>query len=127
MITVVMNDASEHGVLTQGTRLFDENSTEIKGVTLVELRAEVGEMWKIRLEATVKVVRASDPDAPKPRAVDCETSSFDDILGDIRAVLRQHGVMLSPSGYDALQLWKLRDGEDPIYALGIDDRREPKQ
>lgn len=65
MITVVMNDASDLGALTRGTRLFDENGTEIKGVTLVELRAEVDSMWRIRLEATVKVVRVSDPDAPK--------------------------------------------------------------
>ena len=156
MITVVMNDAGEYGVLTMGTRLFDENGTEIKGVTLVELRAEVGEMWKIHLEATVKVVRASDPDAPKPqperfviqyaergedgRAVMHRRAladwpkwaclmtpdgplSFDEIVDDIRATCRRHGVQIAVSGYDSLNVYRLKEGEDPLYTPSIDDYR----
>ena len=36
-------------------------------------------------------------------------------------LLRRHGLMLAPSMYDALEVWPLRDSEDPL-PRGIDDK-----
>lgn len=40
----------------------------------------------------------------------------------LRAVCREHGVVLSTSDYDHFYVWPAADGEDPIY--GGDDRIE---
>lgn len=33
----------------------------------------------------------------------------------------KHGVQLSTSGYDGIQVWALRPGEQPIHCAGIED------
>lgn len=40
----------------------------------------------------------------------------------LRALCREHGVVLSTSGYDHFYVWPLKEGEDPIY--GGDDQFE---
>lgn len=40
----------------------------------------------------------------------------------LRRLCREHDVQLAVSGYDALQVWDLRPGEDPICAPDIEDR-----
>ena len=44
-------------------------------------------------------------------------------LGELRDLCRRHGVCLSVSGYDSMQVWNLDDDRaDPIHANGIDDK-----
>lgn len=35
----------------------------------------------------------------------------------LRAVCREHGFVLSTSGYDHFQVWPAADGEDPLYVV----------
>ena len=44
-------------------------------------------------------------------------------LDEVRAVCRKHGMKLSVSHYDGLQVWTLKDGEDELYANGIEVRK----
>lgn len=40
----------------------------------------------------------------------------------LERLCRQHNVQLAVNGYDWLEVWDLRPGEDPLYAAGIRDR-----
>ena len=42
-------------------------------------------------------------------------------IKDIEAVCKLHGVQLSVSDYDALQIWPLESGDSCLYAPVIDD------
>ena len=45
-----------------------------------------------------------------------------DFVGELEALCRKHSIQLAVSGYDFLQLWPLREGEDPVHAPCIEDR-----
>lgn len=42
-------------------------------------------------------------------------------LGELRALCRKHGVQLSVSDYDGLQLWPLIEGEEELHSNGVED------
>lgn len=42
-------------------------------------------------------------------------------IADIESLCKKHGLMLSASGYDGLQVWKLDDGERPLHFDGVED------
>lgn len=46
-----------------------------------------------------------------------------EFLDEVRAVCRKHGMQICTSGYDGLQVWTLKDGEDELYADGIEVRK----
>jgi hypothetical protein len=52
------------------------------------------------------------------------TAKFDKFEEALRTLCREHGVMLASSGYEHLQVFDLRDGEDPLYG-GIEDETKP--
>ena len=45
-----------------------------------------------------------------------------DFLLALKRLCRQHNVQLSVSGYDGMEVWDLRPGEEPIHAAGIEDK-----
>lgn len=49
------------------------------------------------------------------------SQQFDAFVADLRALCLKHGVTLSSSGYDGLQVWPLRFGDDPIHQGVIED------
>jgi hypothetical protein len=51
-----------------------------------------------------------------------KTAAF---LAALRALCIEHSVQLSVSDYDGMQVWDLTEGEDPIWANGIEDRTVP--
>lgn len=42
----------------------------------------------------------------------------------LQRLCREHNVQLAVSGYDALEVWDLRQGEDPVYSNSIEDRTQ---
>jgi hypothetical protein len=44
-----------------------------------------------------------------------------DFVGELEALCRKHGIQIAVSGYDSIQLWAIKDGEDPVYATCIED------
>ena len=50
------------------------------------------------------------------------TKKFDEFVVELESLCKKHDVVLSVSGYDALQVWDLHDDdEDVISSCGIDD------
>lgn len=43
-------------------------------------------------------------------------------LAALRALCAAHGVTLSTSGYDGLQVWDRGPDADPLHCAGIEDR-----
>ena len=49
---------------------------------------------------------------------------FDAFVKALEALCRMHRVQLSPSMYDALQVWDLKGDESPLNFPDIEDRTE---
>jgi hypothetical protein len=45
---------------------------------------------------------------------------FDAFVIALRALCHEHGVQLSSSGYDLLEVWDLTPSSDPLYAPLVD-------
>jgi RIO-like serine/threonine protein kinase len=43
-----------------------------------------------------------------------------EFLDEVRAVCRKHGMQLTVSGYDGLLVWTLQEGDEELYANGIE-------
>lgn len=42
-------------------------------------------------------------------------------ITEIEDVCRKHGFQISTEMYDGLQVWRLEEGEEPLYCNGIED------
>jgi hypothetical protein len=49
---------------------------------------------------------------------------FDVFIKELRQLCRKHGVQLSVSDYDSLQVWPLKDGDEEIHSAGIENKIE---
>lgn len=47
-----------------------------------------------------------------------------EFINALRALCREHRVMLSTSMYDCFQVWPLKPGGDELYGDGVEDRIE---
>lgn len=52
-------------------------------------------------------------------------SKFDGFVFSLRLLCQSHGVTLSTSGYDGLQVWDLDEQTGPLHFNGIEDRTTP--
>lgn len=52
-------------------------------------------------------------------------SKFDGFVFALRLLCKAHGVTLSTSGYDGLQVWNLDEQSGPLHCNGIEDRTKP--
>ena len=50
-----------------------------------------------------------------------DSLKYTQFLDALRALCAEHQVILAVSGYDALQVWDAREGEDAIECNGIED------
>jgi hypothetical protein len=48
-------------------------------------------------------------------------------IEELKRVCLKHGLQLTVSDYDALQVWELDQGEEPIRGNGIQDRTQEGQ
>lgn len=53
------------------------------------------------------------------------TPKCEAFLDALRAICIAHGVTISPSGYDALQVWDADATTGPVHFNGIEDRTMP--
>lgn len=51
-------------------------------------------------------------------------TKYEKFVTALRALCVQHEVQLAPSGYDSIDVWDLKAGEDPIYMDCITDNTE---
>jgi hypothetical protein len=63
---------------------------------------------------------------PMTEHVDNEssTSRFESFVAELRSLCRKHGVVISASGYEGLEVWNANgqiEHEDPIYCGGIEN------
>ena len=49
------------------------------------------------------------------------TDKVKSFLADIRSVCIKHNLQISTSGYDGVQIWRLKAGDEFIHCAGIDD------
>lgn len=68
------------------------------------------------LSAAEDALKAGQP----PTTTD-STSRFDAFRAALDALCTRHGVQLTVSGYDGLQVWPLRKGEAPVHANGFEN------
>lgn len=52
------------------------------------------------------------------------TTKYDNFVLALRELCVAHKVQLSTSGYDAIQVWNLNEGDDPLYGGDPDNRFE---
>ena len=54
------------------------------------------------------------------------TKKFDEFIVELESLCKKHDVVLSVSGYDALQVWDINDHDkcEVIISCGIDDMTE---
>lgn len=50
------------------------------------------------------------------------STKFKSFVEALNLLCKEHSVQLCTSGYDGLQVWDLKEGEDPIYSNGIEDK-----
>ena len=50
---------------------------------------------------------------------------FDMFVAELKDLCRKHRLQISTSGYDGLEIWPLKDEEEPIHANGIEDMTSP--
>jgi hypothetical protein len=63
-----------------------------------------------------------NPNDPSPyREPGAVSKKCDDFIVALNKLCREHGVQLSTELYDGLQVWDLRDGEEPVLCDGIED------
>ncbi len=63
---------------------------------------------------------------PKDLAVTPLRRKTRQFLNEIEAVCRKHGMQLTSSGYDGLQVWDLKRGEHPLFFNSVADRTAAK-
>ena len=52
------------------------------------------------------------------------TPKFDAFVSELKDLCRKHGVQIAVSGYDALQVWPLDNGESELYVNDLEDHTE---
>jgi hypothetical protein len=54
------------------------------------------------------------------------TKKFDEFVVELESLCKKHGVVLSVSGYDSLQVWDLKDYHkgEVVSSCGIEDMTE---
>lgn len=68
-------------------------------------------------------VRLSRPLHPE-RMIAMASSKFSQFVTELQALCIKHGVTLSTSGYDSIQVWPLDPRDGPIYGGNIEDRTQ---
>lgn len=53
------------------------------------------------------------------------TAKFDSFVSALRDLCREHGVALSTTMYDGIQVWDLKPGAEPLHVNGIEDETLP--
>jgi len=54
-----------------------------------------------------------------------EGQKFDTFMSELARLCVAHGVKISPSRYDGLQVWDATDGDEPVHFNGIEDCTKP--
>lgn len=54
------------------------------------------------------------------------SAKFEKFKEALEALCHEHGCQIAPSGYDTIDVWDLREGEEPLYG-GIVDETKPDQ
>lgn len=50
----------------------------------------------------------------------------EEIIKFIEDFCIENKIQISVSGYDAIEIWDLKEGEEPVHCNGFDDRRKVK-
>lgn len=50
------------------------------------------------------------------------TDKYGAFVAELKLLCLRHDVLLATEGYDSLQVWDLKQGDDPLYGGEPDDR-----